>query len=92
MATPEGPNPSLPTSDGLIKTKFEVGMTCEGCASAVKRILTKVEGVSNITTSVADKTVFVESTGEVATAAFMLEKLEKWGAAAGKTVKLSASQ
>jgi copper chaperone CopZ len=28
----------------MVETRFNVGMTCEGCASAVKRILGKVDG------------------------------------------------
>ena len=91
MATPSGPNPSLPNDSGIITTKFDVGMTCEGCASAVKRVLGKVEGVSEVVTDVDTKVVLVTST-EAATKEIMLEKLNKWGEASGKSVALSAAQ
>ncbi|CAB9507623.1 Copper transport protein ATOX1 [Seminavis robusta] len=70
------------------ETKFNVGMTCEGCANAVKRILGKVEGVSSVETDVAAKTVVVQA-DESVTPASMLEKLEKWGSASGKSVALA---
>lgn len=104
------------------ETKFRVGMTCEGCSNAVKRILGetvlcisplcptyavparvmstshshhplnratcspgKIEGVEGIQTDVAAKTVVVTGT---AAEGKMLEALQKWGAAASKTVEL----
>eukprot|EP00567_Pseudictyota_dubia_P018180 CAMPEP_0197439710 /NCGR_PEP_ID=MMETSP1175-20131217/6386_1 /TAXON_ID=1003142 /ORGANISM="Triceratium dubium, Strain CCMP147" /LENGTH=73 /DNA_ID=CAMNT_0042969669 /DNA_START=48 /DNA_END=269 /DNA_ORIENTATION=+ len=70
------------------ETKFDVGMTCEGCANAVKRILGKIDGVSNIDTNVEAKTVVVTADDSVSPQ-FMLEKLEKWGNAAGKSVALA---
>ncbi|GAX25117.1 hypothetical protein FisN_10Lh315 [Fistulifera solaris] len=72
----------------MVETRFNVGMTCEGCAAAVKRILGKIEGVSDIDTDVANKIVIVQA-DESVTPEMMLEKLEKWGQAAGKTVELS---
>lgn len=60
----------------MVETKFNVGMTCEGCASAVKRILSKMDGVEKVETDVAAKTVVVQSS-EAATPESMLEKLEK---------------
>eukprot|EP00568_Trieres_chinensis_P007143 CAMPEP_0183309298 /NCGR_PEP_ID=MMETSP0160_2-20130417/24909_1 /TAXON_ID=2839 ORGANISM="Odontella Sinensis, Strain Grunow 1884" /NCGR_SAMPLE_ID=MMETSP0160_2 /ASSEMBLY_ACC=CAM_ASM_000250 /LENGTH=77 /DNA_ID=CAMNT_0025473307 /DNA_START=101 /DNA_END=337 /DNA_ORIENTATION=+ len=67
---------------------FDVGMTCEGCAGAVKRILGKVDGVNNVDADVAAKRVTVTHDDTV-TKEMMLPKLEKWGAAAGKSVALA---
>lgn len=69
------------------QTQFAVGMTCEGCASAVKRILSKVEGVSDVQTDVAAKSVVVTA-DESVSKQFMLDKLLKWSSASGKSVEL----
>jgi len=58
------------------ETKFNVGMTCEGCASAVKRILGKVDGVQSVDTDVDAKTVVVHADDSVSPQ-LLLEKLEK---------------
>eukprot|EP00560_Eucampia_antarctica_P006035 CAMPEP_0197824650 /NCGR_PEP_ID=MMETSP1437-20131217/1880_1 /TAXON_ID=49252 ORGANISM="Eucampia antarctica, Strain CCMP1452" /NCGR_SAMPLE_ID=MMETSP1437 /ASSEMBLY_ACC=CAM_ASM_001096 /LENGTH=73 /DNA_ID=CAMNT_0043424367 /DNA_START=41 /DNA_END=262 /DNA_ORIENTATION=- len=71
------------------ETKFDVGMTCEGCASAVKRILGKMEGVTNVETIVETKSVVVSADESVAPEA-MLQKLEKWSQASGKYVKMAS--
>ena len=68
-------------------TAFTVGMTCEGCAGAIKRILGKMEGVATVDTDVASKRVLV--TGE-ASAEAMLAALQKWAASSGKSVALEA--
>ncbi|GMI21098.1 hypothetical protein TeGR_g14191 [Tetraparma gracilis] len=81
------PNPSEPDADGLVLTKFDVGMTCGGCSGAVTRILNKIEGVKEVKADVETKTVFVKTTPDV-TPQMMLEKLQKWGESAGKTVAL----
>lgn len=73
----------------MTETQFDVGMTCEGCANAVKRILGKVEGVTDIQTDVGTKKVVVTH-GESVTKEFMLEKLLKWSQASGKSVALAA--
>ncbi|KAL7533900.1 hypothetical protein ACHAXR_005516 [Thalassiosira sp. AJA248-18] len=73
----------------MTETRFDVGMTCEGCANAVKRILGKVEGVTDIKTNVEAKTVVVTH-GDVTSSALMLEKLEKWSKASGKSVALAS--
>eukprot|EP00979_Chaetoceros_neogracilis_P014451 scaffold4640_cov283-Chaetoceros_neogracile.AAC.28 len=65
---------------------LEVGMTCEGCAGAVKRILGKMDGVTNVQADVDAKTVTV--TAEGVTAEEMVQKLTKWSAASGKYVKI----
>ena len=82
------PNPSPPDENGVVTTKFDVGMTCEGCANAVKRVLTKIEGVQDVNADVDKKTVVVKSDKAVTKEA-MLESLMKWGAAANKTVALA---
>lgn len=60
----------------------------EGCASAVKRILGKMDGVASVETFVDAKSVVVQADDNVSPQA-MLEKLEKWSAASGKYVKLA---
>lgn len=50
-------------------------MHSEGCASAVKRILSKVEGVTNVETNVAEKSVQI--TSREGTAEEMVQQLEK---------------
>eukprot|EP00450_Noctiluca_scintillans_P013406 CAMPEP_0194487246 /NCGR_PEP_ID=MMETSP0253-20130528/7605_1 /TAXON_ID=2966 /ORGANISM="Noctiluca scintillans" /LENGTH=77 /DNA_ID=CAMNT_0039327445 /DNA_START=58 /DNA_END=289 /DNA_ORIENTATION=+ len=67
------------------KVQFNVGMTCDGCSGAVTRILNKVEGVADVACDLEAKTVIVTGTADQAV---MLEKLEKWGQAAGKSVEL----
>eukprot|EP01082_Thalassiosira_pseudonana_P000173 g113.t1 g113 contig1:268114-268794(-) len=73
----------------MAETRFDVGMTCEGCASAVKRILGKVEGVTDIQTNVEAKSVAVTH-GDSVSKQEMLEKLQKWSQASGKSVALSS--
>lgn len=71
----------------MTETRFDVGMTCEGCAGAVKRILGKVEGVTNIETNVDAKSVVVAHSDSV-TKDLLNEKLQKWSQASGKSVAL----
>ncbi|KAG7358377.1 heavy-metal-associated domain containing protein [Nitzschia inconspicua] len=72
----------------MVETKFDVGMTCEGCANAVKRILGKIDGVTNVDANVEAKTVIVDA-DESVSPQLMLEKLQKWSAASGKSVALA---
>ena len=67
-------------------TTFLVGMTCEGCANAVNRVLKKVPGVEEVDADVAGKKVVVTHSGS-ASADAMLVALKKWGDAAGKSVE-----
>jgi copper chaperone CopZ len=60
----------------MVETKFVVGMTCGGCAAAVQRILSKIEGVDSIDANVATKIVTVYADPSVSPQ-LMLEKLEK---------------
>mmetsp|Transcript_42155 Transcript_42155/g.73293 ORF Transcript_42155/g.73293 Transcript_42155/m.73293 type:complete len:80 (-) Transcript_42155:122-361(-) len=66
---------------------FKVGMTCGGCKGAVTRILTKIEGVTEVKADVDTKLVDVvcEDTvdGEV-----LHNVLKNWGEKAGKSVEL----
>eukprot|EP00580_Thalassiosira_gravida_P004114 CAMPEP_0201598628 /NCGR_PEP_ID=MMETSP0492-20130828/368_1 /ASSEMBLY_ACC=CAM_ASM_000837 /TAXON_ID=420259 /ORGANISM="Thalassiosira gravida, Strain GMp14c1" /LENGTH=73 /DNA_ID=CAMNT_0048061061 /DNA_START=98 /DNA_END=319 /DNA_ORIENTATION=+ len=73
----------------MTETVFDVGMTCEGCANAVKRILGKLDGVTNIDTNVDAKKVTVAH-GDAVTKEVMLAKLTKWSEASGKSVALAA--
>lgn len=73
----------------MTETRFDVGMTCDGCANAVKRILGKIEGVTNIDTNVEAKTVDVTHSDSVSKE-LMLDKLQKWSAASGKSVALAS--
>ncbi|KAL7454839.1 hypothetical protein ACHAWC_009306 [Mediolabrus comicus] len=73
----------------MTETRFDVGMTCDGCANAVKRILGKIDGVSDIQTNVEAKSVVVVHNDTVSKEV-MLEKLQKWSAASGKSVALAS--
>ncbi len=66
---------------------FNVGMTCDGCAGAVKRVLGKIDGVREVVTDVPAKRVTVSGSAD---AQVMLAALKTWGAAAGKCVELAA--
>ena len=71
-------------------TTFLVGMTCEGCANAVNRVLKKVPGVEEVDADVEGKKVVVKHS-DAATADAMLAALKKWGEAAGKSVELATA-
>ena len=71
----------------MVQTLFNAGMTCEGCAKACKRILNKIDGVSEVVTSVEDKLITVQHE-EVVDKAQLLAALKKWSAASGKSVEL----
>eukprot|EP00534_Pseudo-nitzschia_fraudulenta_P003771 CAMPEP_0201135516 /NCGR_PEP_ID=MMETSP0850-20130426/54357_1 /ASSEMBLY_ACC=CAM_ASM_000622 /TAXON_ID=183588 /ORGANISM="Pseudo-nitzschia fraudulenta, Strain WWA7" /LENGTH=73 /DNA_ID=CAMNT_0047406687 /DNA_START=47 /DNA_END=268 /DNA_ORIENTATION=+ len=73
----------------MTETKFDVGMTCGGCANAVTRVLKKIDGVTDIVTNVEAKSVVVTHDDSVKPE-FMLEKLQKWSNASGKSVALAA--
>jgi len=75
----------------MTDTKFDVGMTCEGCANAIQRIFKKMEGVSSTVTDVEAKTVVVTADDSVTPQA-MLAKLQKWSVASGKSVALAQPQ
>jgi len=58
------------------KTQWEVGMSCEGCATAVKSVLGKTAGVTSVQTDVASKKVTVSGT---ASSADILAAIKKTG-------------
>ena len=72
----------------MTQTKFNVGMTCGGCANAVKRILKKMDGFTEIDANVETKLVIVDHTDAV-TSQQMLDALKKWSDASGKSVELN---
>ena len=79
----------MPTEHQYICTYQPMNNTnSEGCASAVKRILGKIDGVSDVQTNVEAKTVVVTADDSVSPQV-MLEKLQKWSAASGKSVELA---
>ncbi|GAB9467855.1 hypothetical protein Gpo141_00005189 [Globisporangium polare] len=65
-------------------TEFKVGMTCDGCSSACTRILTKIDGVTDVQCDIEKKQILV--TGD-ADEEVMLEALLKWSKASGKSVE-----
>jgi copper chaperone len=73
-----------------LQTVFTVGMTCQGCAGAVTRILKKLDGVDGVATDVPKQTVTVTH-ADAATPEAMLAALKKWGDASGKKVELKAA-
>ena len=79
---PPNPNQNLRT---MSSTKFKVGMTCGGCANACKRILSKIEGVTEVKTDVDAKIVEVIHNGVEEDV--MFAKLKKWSEASGKTLE-----
>ncbi len=70
---------------------FRVGMTCEGCVGAVKRILGRFEG-AEVAVDLPGRTVSVRHATAPAAVerAAMLAALQKWGAASKKEVELVA--
>ena len=71
----------------MVQTIFNAGMTCQGCSKAVTRILNKIDGVSEVVTSVEDKLITVQHSENVEKSV-LLEALMKWSAASGKSVEL----
>eukprot|EP00548_Thalassiothrix_antarctica_P012851 CAMPEP_0194164674 /NCGR_PEP_ID=MMETSP0154-20130528/763_1 /TAXON_ID=1049557 /ORGANISM="Thalassiothrix antarctica, Strain L6-D1" /LENGTH=78 /DNA_ID=CAMNT_0038874917 /DNA_START=32 /DNA_END=268 /DNA_ORIENTATION=+ len=76
-------------STSVKQTVIEVGMTCDGCANAVKRILGKIDGVS-IETNVEEKKAIVTH-GDDITPQELVDKLMPWSKASGKSVNLPAN-
>jgi len=68
------------------ETRFHVGMTCDGCANAVRRILGKFPGTA-VEVDVPGKLVVVKH-GAEATPEDMLAALKKWADASGKELAL----
>ena len=66
---------------------FKVQMTCEGCSSAVKRILLKIEGVENVDASIETQLVKV-TCNEAVVSENLFQSLKKWSNISGKGVEL----
>ena len=73
----------------MVEVKFRVGMTCNGCANAVTRILNKQAGVSDVKCDVEGKIVTLQSDGTTSPED-LCAALKKWGDASGKEVTLLA--
>jgi len=62
-----------------MQTKLDVeGMTCSHCESAVKRAVSAISGVTEVTVDLAEKTVTVTH-DESVTAARIQEEIEEQG-------------
>ena len=64
-------------------------MTCSGCSNAVKKVLTKIDGVEEVDTNLEAKVVLVTCNDNTDSEA-LLNALLKWSAASGKAVSLAA--
>ncbi len=70
-----------------VEFEFKVGMTCDGCKGAVSRILGKIPQVSSFEADVEAQRVTVKGTSGQLDPDLVLDKLSKWGTAAGKHVE-----
>jgi copper ion binding protein len=55
------------------------GMTCGGCENAVKRAVSRIDGVSNVTASHADNRVMIEYDAAKADRARIADAINKAG-------------
>jgi copper chaperone len=69
---------------------FNVGMSCEGCSGAIKRILSKIEGVRTIDANIESKTVIVTCSTDIEDEV-LNASLMKWSNSSGKSVELVGS-
>lgn len=69
--------------------EYFVGMTCGGCKGAVERVLGRADGVESYEIDVDAKKVLVTGAFD---AEAVLAKLQKWGKAAKKEVRLVGKQ
>ena len=60
--------------------EFRVGMTCDGCSNAIKKILSTQPYVQNLEISVPDKQVKI--VGPDGIESVVMERLTKWANAA----------
>lgn len=70
-----------------VSVRLHVGMVCGGCEGAVRRILGKMEGVSDVITDIEGKLVTARVAAP-ATPADVEAALLKWGTASKKEVRL----
>lgn len=68
--------------------RLRAEMTCQGCANAITRILTKVEGVTDVACDIPGQLVTVQAAPSVS-AQFLLSKLQTWAEASNKQVALA---
>ena len=54
--------------------ELNVGMTCEGCTGAIKRILGKVDSIKEVDCDIASRKVTVKATADDLDIAEMLSK------------------
>ncbi|OZJ04281.1 hypothetical protein BZG36_02582 [Bifiguratus adelaidae] len=59
--------------------KFKVGMSCEGCSGAVKRVVSKLDGVQSIDADLPSQTVTVHVSGDATTQEKVFESIKKTG-------------
>ena len=69
--------------------QFWAEMSCGGCSGAIKRIVSKIDGVESVECSVDDNTVVVTSSAAIEPQVF-LDKLAAWSDAGGKKISLTA--
>ncbi len=70
---------------------FSVQMTCSGCSGAVKRILSRIEGVKDVDANIETKVVAVSCDDSVESQV-LLDALLKWASSSGKAVSLMPSE
>jgi len=61
----------------MTKYEFNVAMTCNGCANAVRGVLSKTPGVTDIQIDVPTKTVVVTATASAAEVEAAIKKTGK---------------
>eukprot|EP00357_Protocruzia_adherens_P014788 CAMPEP_0115006632 /NCGR_PEP_ID=MMETSP0216-20121206/20621_1 /TAXON_ID=223996 /ORGANISM="Protocruzia adherens, Strain Boccale" /LENGTH=76 /DNA_ID=CAMNT_0002373263 /DNA_START=50 /DNA_END=280 /DNA_ORIENTATION=- len=75
--------------EGATTYNYTVGMTCQGCANAITKILDKIEGISSKEINVDAKTVKI--VGKAGLEETITAKLSKWGNASGKEVTFTGN-
>ena len=68
--------------------RLRAQMTCQGCANAITRILTKVEGVTNVACDIPGQLVTIQAAPSVSPQ-LLLSKLQTWAEASNKQVALA---
>lgn len=78
------------TTDKNFMYLFHVGMTCDGCSNAVKKLLGSESYVKNFEVSVPDKQVKVIGSDGIEQQ--ILDRLGKWATAAKKELAFVGKQ
>ena len=68
--------------------RLRAQMTCQSCANAITRILTKVEGVTNVACDIPGQLVTIQAAPSVSPQ-LLLSKLQTWAEASNKQVALA---